>query len=707
MKLKHQKLFSAFFRETKTFYRIGDLKNLLKSSDSSEITLEHANYIYQKLLNENIIKSCTKKQFDLNELNEEEISKKEEEDSTIINSSDKGFYFRFVGVVYVDDCVLKIYPKYINLDKNNASSPDDFENADELQRKNVEKHLKQTLRVVKKISKDSQSASLNNENKEKYNHIGMQIFLLEDYYRNGIYENKETVIETNGEGEIDWDKTINETTAIIKNKKPYYVELQTINTRSNEFDYFKLLHESILCECSNSLRDTGLLEYLGMIPCELTGMELSDFGDVNYIKYRLQQEIRTQFVTRKRNQLVSLLTYITESTSHRNSNTLKLFGSYHFEHVWEVVCKAVFNDLYNNDYRISNTGLKASPTLAELVRAGIIKDNTEPDRTDKENNFKDLIEKVEWNMVRKIGRIICTPEGNLTPDLICIDAKENFYVLDAKYYVVNVNEENKKIQNNPGIQDVLKQFAYERAYNDFLKDYLFTHTLNAFVMPAKFTDWADESKMIMHYKGSVNYKLMQNSSYESLGPIQVLETVPEFLFKNYLNDNICLSALTETLSKKNLLHNINRRKNSDGADYGFVLIGHLRSKYYDQIKNKTVFDFYFYDKDKYQTIAVHPEIMNCSTFIGYDFDNPTETVIMGTVNPTIKKIKGSELRKELEKRGITKDTEDMPSYYSIMIENASCITYSKEQLNVLKKKVDDGRGNYLLDKYAPKVISHE
>ena len=107
MKLKRQKIYSAFFRETKTFYKIEDLRKLLKSSNSDEITLEHAKEIYQKLLDENVIKSCTKKQFDLNELNDEEISKKEEEAPSIINSNDKGFFFRFVGVVYIDDCVLK------------------------------------------------------------------------------------------------------------------------------------------------------------------------------------------------------------------------------------------------------------------------------------------------------------------------------------------------------------------------------------------------------------------------------------------------------------------------------------------------------------------------------------------------------------------------------------------------------------------------
>ncbi len=298
-------------------------------------------------------------------------------------------------------------------------------------------------------------------------------------------------------------------------------------------------------------------------------------------------------------------------------------------------------------------------------------------------------------------------DGTLPPDLICVDNKENFYVLDAKYYIVKIDTEKKQIQNNPGVQDVLKQFAYERAYNGFLKDYLFTHTLNAFILPSKYSDWEKDKIIIRNHKGSVNYKLMQKSSYESLGPIQVLEADPKFLFEKFLEGIVCLRDLTETLLEENLLHNINRRISSDGLNYGLILVGHIRSNYYEQIKDKTFFDFYFYDKDKYQTIAVHPEIMNCSTFIGYDFDNPGKTVIRGTVNPTLRKIKGSELRKELEKRGIKKDTEDMPSYYCISIEQANCVLYSDAQFSELKKKIEDGRGNYLLDNYAPKVIDQE
>lgn len=702
MKLKHQRLYSAFFRETKTFYRIEDLKKLLKSPDSKEISLEHANYIYQKLLDENVIKSCTKKQFNLNELNEEEVAQKEEDDPSIINSGEKGFFFRFVGVVYIDDCILKIYPKYIDLN-DETITPYDFENAEESKRKTVEEHFSKTLRVIRKISKDSQNVSLNSQNKDKYNHIAMQILLLEDYYRNGIYDNKETVIETNGEGEIDWDKTINETTAIIKNNKPYYVELQTINTRSNDFDYFKLLHESILCECSRTLRDTGLLNYLGMVPCELTGMELSSFGDVNYIKYRLQQEIRTQFVTRKRNQLISLLTYITETTSHKHSNTLKLFGSYHFEHVWEVVCKAVFDDLYNNDYRIGNSKLKAAPSIKTLLQSGVLNNDNKAEKSKQNLKFKDLIEKVKWDM--KEG--LCIPEGNLTPDIISIDNKENFYVLDAKYYVVKVNKtsgEECLINNNPGIQDVLKQFAYERAFNDFLKDYRFYHTLNAFIMPLRFSEWDTEGKQFINHKGSVKYNLMQYASYNLLGPIQVLESEPDTLYESFLQAKPCLKLLTNKAKEYKILNTINVFRNSDGTDVGMTMTGFIRTSYMKNIINDDSFWFYFYvDKDSRQ-LEIHPELLNCSKFIGYEEQNLKHQVIRGTVVPELSKVSGTKLR---ELVGTKKESPDRDWYYCIRIIDAKSSSFSDEAFKALMNKIEKAPGNHLIEKYAPKVIDHE
>lgn len=695
MKLKHQKLHSAFFRETKTFYKIEDFQKIFSKNEPSEKVKKHAEYIYEQLLKENVIKSCTRKQFDLNELNEEEISKKEAEDPSILNDSDKGFFFNFVGVVYVDDCIIKVYPKYIDVDVVKLEGDD---------LKNFENHFSKTLKVIRRINSQSQNVSLNEQNKNNYNHIGMQIFLLEDYYRNGIYENKETVIETNGEGEIDWDRTINETTAIIKNQKPYYVELQTINTRSNDFDYFKLLHECVLCECSRTLRDTGLLEYLGMVPCELTGMELSSFGDVNYIKYRLQQEIRTQFVTRKRNQLISLLIYITESNSHNISNTIKLYGTSHFEHIWEVLCKAVFDDLYNNDYRIGSSNLKASPSINKLINAGYLKNGISPDRVDTSSNFKNLIERVDWNMHINNSVLTCTPDGSLTPDLICIDEKDIFYILDAKYYLVKVSEQARKIENQPGIQDILKQFAYERAYHDFLKDFRFYRTLNAFIMPSLYSKWNEQKNTISILKGNVTFSLMQTSSYDMLGSIQVLEIRPKFLYENFLQSKTCLHELTKYVSENGLLHSINRHITSDGTDAGFTMVGFLRKWYVEQINEGSDFLFYFYVRKDFRELQIHPELLQCTKFIGYQEGVTDKKIIKGLVLPEIKKVSGTTLRKKLSEMGYDKKSSDREEYYCIRIEKAHIENCIEEKFEKLQKEMKEAPGNFLLEKYSPKVI---
>ena len=224
-------------------------------------------------------------------------------------------------------------------------------------------------------------------------------------------------------------------------------------------------------------------------------------------------------------------------------------------------------------------------------------------------------------------------------------------------------------------------------------------------MPSKFSDWNKEKGVISYNKGFVNYKLMQNSSYEKLGPIQVLETVPDFLFENYLQNKVCLSDLTKAVNC--ILHPINRRTSSDGIDFGLTMVGFIRRPYFDQIKDRDYFYFYFYDKDGYKELALHPELINCSKFIGFENDNSNKRIIRGTVSPTIKKLKGSELKTLLESEHISKTTEYKPSYYCIKIENIQEETFSNEQFQKLMKNVNESRGNFLLDKSAPKVIEHE
>ena len=76
------------------------------------------------------------------------------------------------------------------------------------------------------------------------------LFLIEDYYEHGIYTNVKNIIEINGNGEIDWNRTVNENLAIIQDNKPFYIELQTRHKMNDLYDYFRVLHEIIITYCS-------------------------------------------------------------------------------------------------------------------------------------------------------------------------------------------------------------------------------------------------------------------------------------------------------------------------------------------------------------------------------------------------------------------------------------------------------------------------
>lgn len=118
-----------------------------------------------------------------------------------------------------------------------------------------------------------------------FNRLAVIVYLINDYYENGLYTNTQEIIETNGMGEIHWDKTINGTFPIIKENRPYYVELQTKKRATDDNDFFKRLHECLLTLCSKELADADLPELLDITGIELTDETLIDLGEDDYLLY--------------------------------------------------------------------------------------------------------------------------------------------------------------------------------------------------------------------------------------------------------------------------------------------------------------------------------------------------------------------------------------------------------------------------------------
>lgn len=466
-------MISEFVREQKR-YTQKDLCKILRCSEEKAIPL------IRKLKEFGVLKAVKASdiQRDMSDLMDEDIEVADVE----IGEDEYLYVFTFVGVIVVAGRVLKCYPKYL------------------LHVDEPKEELRQVIKVLEKYNTKEQIVRMFNDSSESssFNLLAVLLFLLQDYYENGVYSNMEDIIESNGSGEILWDKTINETFTLLSNNRPYYVDLQTKKRVNDDFDYFKRLHECILTRASKELIDAELLDIFEITGVDLTDEELDEFGEDEYILYRIEKELNTQFNTRKQLVLKTIYAYIDRSGSLYDTDCLSLFGTNSFNLVWEGICA----DIMDNQL---NVALGALPLPISLK-----------DGYNKRQKLIDLIEKPSWSITGK------TAADTLIPDLVSISEKK-FIIFDAKYYNA-VLEPGQPPKAQPGIESVTKQYLYQLAYQKFISDHAFEGVENCFLMPT-------EEKNIIH-KGVAS---MQMLSALGLQDIKVRFLPADMVYDHYLS----------------------------------------------------------------------------------------------------------------------------------------------------------------------------
>ena len=443
-------MISKFVREQKR-YTQQDLCSILECTES-----EVVGYI-RKLKEYGVLKAvkASDLQKDLSELQEEDIEIADVE----VGENVYLYVFTFVGVIVVAGRALKCYPKYL------------------LSKENPTEELQQILKVLEKYNSKEQILRMFNDSSESqsFNLLAVLLFLLQDYFENGAYTNTEDIIESNGSGEILWERTINETFTLLSNNRPYYTDLQTKRRVSDEFDYFKRLHECVVTRASKELIDADLLDLFEITEVDVSDEDLDDFGDADYILYRIENELNTQFNTRKQLVLKTLYAYIDHSGNLYDTDCLSIFGTNSFNLVWERVCA----DIMDNQLDRPLGALKIPVPL-----------KPEYNRTTK---LIDLIEKPEWTITGK------TANDTLIPDLITIaesDQGYDFIIFDAKYYNAKL-EVNVQPKGQPGIESITKQYLYQLAYQKFIKDHNFSSVRNCFLLPTEVDHVIDKGEARM------------------------------------------------------------------------------------------------------------------------------------------------------------------------------------------------------------------
>ena len=427
-------MISSFIREQKRYTQ----KDLCDKFECSE---EKVVPIIRKLKEFGVLKSveASESQRDMLDLQDDDIAVADVEEG----ANAYLYVFTFVGVIVVAGRILKCYPKYLI----NEEQP--------------KEELCEVLKVLEKYNAKEQIVKMVNYSGETstFNLLAVLIFLLHDYYENGVYSNIEEVIESNGTGEILWDKTINDTFTYLTSDRPYYFDLQTKKRVSDDFDYFKHLHECILTRASAELEDADLLDLFEITGVDLTDEEIDGFGEVDYILYRIEKELNVQFNTRKQLILKTMYAYIAERSNLYDEDCLSLFGTNSFNLVWEGVC----TDIIDNKLRVGLGSLTLPVPLKEDY--------------DSQLKLVDLIEKPLWTATGK------TANDTFIPDLVSIEG-EQFIIFDAKYYTPHLKE-GVAPKGQPGIESVAKQYLYQLAFKDFIVDHGFKKVQNCFLMPTE------------------------------------------------------------------------------------------------------------------------------------------------------------------------------------------------------------------------------
>lgn len=414
----------------------------------------------------------------------------DDEISDIDSDSENVYYyiFTFVGIMIVSGIVLKCYPKYI------------FKNETPLLQ------LKQILKVIEKQNKKEQFIKFHNESLENssYNLLATILYLYNDYNEYGIYTTTQDIFEVNGNGEINWDKTINETFTLISNNKPFYPELITRKKIDDDNDYFKILHEVILTQCSKQLKKTGLLELFEFEELNLIEKRIDDLGNKDYILNKILKELNVQFNTRKQLLLKTMYAYIASESELGVNSDFSLYGTNSFHVIWENLCAEVFNNMLNKKLSELSLPLKLKQEYNE------------------NHKLISIIEKPNWN--NKYGEF---ESDTLIPDLISIYKDNNqehkFIIFDAKYYTIKIN--GKSIVGQPGIESVTKQYLYQLAYKKFLEEYGFEqyNIRNCFLLPTENSE--------VEELGNVSMEMLTMLGLEK---IQVRLLPAEVVYSKYL-----------------------------------------------------------------------------------------------------------------------------------------------------------------------------
>lgn len=410
---------------------------------------------------------CLNEYLELQKENDEILNKLV--DCNILILKEQSIRFNFVGMIVLNNCMVIIFPKY-------KKDPKLYYTKDE-----KENYTKILFKVFGKYNQNKAYLLENDclEEEEYFNLFTLYKSLINDYIEYGFYENESHIHVINGDGEIDWDKTIDELDNnfnILKN--PIYLNYYTHDIEEEQENYIRNIQKKLLTDAAiyfEGFRKFGLEEFQFDFH-----FDNDVLGEKDYQIFKIDLELRETFSERKIN-LLKLMKSILKEKKHDLIENINIYGTKSYCFIWEDICQNVFGH---------------NPVLKKKI---------------PKPNWRSIIgEKDNYS-------------SSFIPDIV-FEKDNDLYIYDAKYYETDFDDEGNLKNNSPGIGDISKQFLYEECYrlyyqnNGVKKDNYY----NAFLFPVEESDYK--------YIGNVFFELFPEKK------IDLFKLSTNMMYENYLKN---------------------------------------------------------------------------------------------------------------------------------------------------------------------------
>lgn len=313
--------------------------------------------------------------------------------------------------------------------------------------------------------------------KQRESILELAVRVLRDYLENGLYVVQRHELEHNGQGEIDWNTTIDQFQPVIVRRRPYYMDVMTEQAYSDEEHYITRLHKCLVTVWGRKLEELGLSSVLRVNVPLLSEEELDHFGDTDYQIAQINKELNVQFVTKSRETLNLLKELIQRFAENQANNYESLsFGMNGVEHLWETACAEVLGT--ELEEKIKDCGFQNGPDLTfSKYMPRVFWTNLVPDGTENSDSKEFNLDKGSQRSKKAGWRLdfirTWRPKGHV----------EKLVILDSKYYCSRWKKGT--ISGQPGTPDIAKQMFYQMAFADLVKKDTGNpiEIVNAFLLP--------------------------------------------------------------------------------------------------------------------------------------------------------------------------------------------------------------------------------